>query len=335
MPDIYAKISKNISSGKNRDLLVFTNFGIELNKLSIILKFLNEIYTDMNIIYLVFGNNMENYQQVYFSAYTAFAHKNTEDRIIVVAENPSLFASFQDKIEIIPISRKLIKEWEGEYQFFWRVKIKALQLVAEKYPSDSILYLDGDTFFYQNMDSLRDGMKNGQNFMHVEEGKLSALSSKTEKLMWRQMKGKSYENIIINENVAMWNAGLIGVSQRHFECLDLTLRINDAMCADGVTRRLIEQFAFSLGLNQYSELQPADHIVGHYWGNKKQWNDTISLFLRECFMKKYHFDAVIERIKDMELSKIPIRIKESSTQRKLKNLIDKFYTNQRPVYVKK
>ena len=68
---------------------------------------------------------------------------------------------------------------------------------------------------------------------------------------------------------------------------------------------------------------------------EKQWNDTISLFLRECFMKKYHFDAVIERIKDMELSKIPIRIKESSTQRKLKNLIDKFYTNQRPVYVKK
>ena len=289
----------------------------------------------MNIVYLVFGTKIENYQQAYFSIFTAQLHKNDDDKIIVITDDSSLFGFFENIIETIFINQDTIKDWEGPHQFFWRVKIKALQLVAQKYPEDSILYLDSDTFFYKNIEVLRSALQSGQHFMHLDEGKLSQLSSKTEKLMWKQMKGKSYENIIINENVAMWNAGLIGVSQKHFECLDLTLRINDAMCADGVTRRLIEQFAFSLGLNQYSELQPADHIVGHYWGNKIQWNDTISLFLRECFMKKYHFDAVIERIKDMELSKIPIRIKESSTQRKLKNLIDKFYTNQRPVYIKK
>ena len=106
------------------------------------------------------------------------------------------------------------------------------------------MYLDSDTFFYKNTAVLRTALQSGNQFMHLNEGKLSQLSSKTEKLMWKQMKGKSYGNIIINENVAMWNAGLIGVSQKHFECLDLTLRINDAMCADGVTRRLVEQFAF-------------------------------------------------------------------------------------------
>ena len=279
----------------------------------------------MNIVYLVFGNKIENYQQAYFSIFTALLHKNDEDKIIVITDDSSLFGFFENIIETIFINQDTIKDWEGPHQFFWRVKIKALQLVAQKYPEDSILYLDSDTFFYKNIEVLRSALQSGQHFMHLNEGKLSQLSSKTEKLMWKQMKGKSYGNIIINENVAMWNAGLIGISQKHFECLELTLQINDAMCADGVTRRLIEQFAFSLGLNQYSELQPADHIVGHYWGNKKQWNDTISLFLRECFMKKYHFDAVVERIKDMELSKIPIRIKESSTQRKLKNLIDKLY----------
>ena len=289
----------------------------------------------MNIVYLVFGTKIENYQQAYFSIFTALLHKNDDDKIIVITDDSTLFGFFEGKIETIVINQDTIRDWEGPHQFFWRVKIKALQLVAQKYPQDSILYLDSDTFFYKNTEVLLTALQNGNQFMHLNEGKLSQLSSKTEKLMWKQMKGKSYGNIIINENVAMWNAGLIGVSQKHFECLELTLQINDAMCADGVTRRLIEQFAFSLGLNQYSELQPADHIVGHYWGNKKQWNDTISLFLRECFMKKYHFDAVVERIKDMELSKIPIRIKESSTQRKLKNLIDKFYTNQRPVYIKK
>ena len=289
----------------------------------------------MNIVYLVFGSNLENYQQVYFSAYTAFAHKNTEDRIIVVAEDPPLFASFQDKIEILPISRALIKEWEGKYQFFWRVKIKALQLVAEKYPSDSILYLDGDTFFYQNMNSLRDGMKNGQNFMHVAEGKLSALSSKTERLMWKQMKGKSYFNVKIDNNSTMWNAGLIGISPKHFGCLDLTLGINDAMCADGVTRRLIEQFAFSLGLNEFSKLKPADKVVGHYWGNKPEWNQIISHFLKEIFMKNYSLDEIVEKIRQIDFSKIPVKVKESSTQRKLKNLVDQFYKNKKPLYINK
>lgn len=287
----------------------------------------------MNIVYLVFGNNLDNYQQVYFSMYTALARKSVEDRIIVVAEDPSLFRSFKDNIEIIPISREVIVEWEGKYKFFWRVKIKALQLVAQKYPLDSILYLDGDTFFYQDMDVLRNGMKNGQNYMHIKEGKLSTLNTKTEKLMWKQMKGKTYHNTRIGENSTMWNAGLIGVSNKHFDCLDLTLGINDAMCADGVTRRLIEQFAFSLGLNEYSELQPADHIVGHYWGNKKKWNEIISDFIKEVFMKNYSLDEIIERMKEMDLTQIPIRVKESSTQRKLTNFIDSFFKNKNPLFV--
>lgn len=289
----------------------------------------------MNIVYLVFGSNPDHYQQVYFSIYTAFAHKSAEDRIIVIAEEPELFNSFENGIEIIPINREIITEWEGKYQFFWRVKIKALQLVAEKYPSEPILYLDGDTFFYRDFDSLRNGLESGQNFMHLKEGKLSLLSSKTEKLMWKQMQGKEYGTIKIDKNTSMWNAGLIGVSNKNFDGLKTTLEANDAMCADDVTRRLVEQFAFSIGLSKYAELQPADHIVGHYWGNKKQWNKLIDHFLKECFMKKYSFDQIIGRIKEMDLTQNPIWVKESNTQRKLKNFIDKFYTNKKTVYINK
>lgn len=287
----------------------------------------------MNVVYLVFGNNLDHYQQVYFSIYTTMAHKNVQDKIIVITEEPLLFNSFQNEIEIIPINKDIIKEWEGKHQFFWRVKIKALQLIAEKYPSDSILYLDGDTFFYQNIDALRDGLENGQNYMHLNEGKLSELSSKTEKLMWKQMKGKTYHNVKIDENTAMWNAGLIGVSRKHLDCLELTLGINDAMCEDGVTRRLIEQFAFSLGLNEYYKLQPADHIVGHYWGNKKQWNNVIGSFLKECFMKNYSLQEILEQVRTMDLKKLPIKVKESNTERKLKNFISKFFKNKKPVYI--
>ena len=119
----------------------------------------------MNIVYLVFGNNRDHYRQAYFSICTALAWKNDHDKIIILTEDPSLFNFFGNIAEIIPIDKNIIKEWEGKYQFFWRVKIKALQHIAEKYPLDSILYLDGDTFFYKDMQPIRDGLQNGQNYM--------------------------------------------------------------------------------------------------------------------------------------------------------------------------
>jgi hypothetical protein len=288
----------------------------------------------MNIVYLVFGDNLENYQQVYFSIYTAFIHKGDQDKIIVITENVSLFQSFEDKIEVISIDRKIIEEWEGTHKFFWRVKIKALELIAQKYPSDPILYLDGDTFFFQNIDALRRSLFQGQNYMHINEGKLSVLPTKTEKLMWNQIKNKSYAGIEIDKNTCMWNAGLIGISNKHLECLKLTLNINDTLCADKVTRRLIEQFSFSVSLNEYSKLLPAEDLVGHYWGNKEQWNLIISDFLKECFMKDYSFEQIISKIQEMDLRQYPIWVRRSNTQKRLKNFIDSFYKDLKPEYVK-
>ena len=37
----------------------------------------------------------------------------------------------------------------------------------------------------------------------------------------------------------------------------------------------------------------------------------------------------------MDLSKYPVRVRESSTQRKLKNFIDSFYKDKKEVYVKR
>ena len=55
----------------------------------------------MNIVYLVFGNNLEHYQQIYFSIFTAMARKKENDRIVVIAEDPSLFNFFEENVEII------------------------------------------------------------------------------------------------------------------------------------------------------------------------------------------------------------------------------------------
>lgn len=286
----------------------------------------------MNIVYLLFGNNLEHYQQVYFSIYTALVHKSEDDKIVVITEQPNLFTHFHDLIETIEINKDIIVEWEGIHKFFWRVKIKALELIATKYPSQHILYMDGDTYIYNNLNLLKEELDKGQNFMHVNEGKLCELSSKTEKTMWKQMNGKTFAGIQMNTETCMWNAGLIAISNQHLASLTLCLKLNDELCAANVTRRLIEQFSFGQATNQYSKLKPADHVVGHYWGNKEQWNEVISQFLKTSFMKNLTVKEICTETQSLPLLDIPINVRRSSTQRKLKRFIDSFYKDKKAVY---
>lgn len=287
----------------------------------------------MNIVYLVFGQDITHYQQVFFSIYTALRYKDTSDRIIIITESSSLFNHFGDSVTLMPINREIIKEWEGEYHFFWRVKIKALELISNKYPQEHILYLDGDTFFYKPISQLKRELDKGQNFMHLNEGKLSILPTKTEKLMWKQTNGKTFGNLKIDNNTCMWNAGLIGISNIHHKSIDLTLRINDELCAANVTRRLIEQFAFSIGTNYYSPLQSAEHIVGHYWGNKEQWNVIISNWLKQSLMSNLKSHEMINELNKIPFNEIPIYIHQSNTRKRLINKINLWFKPKNKVYI--
>lgn len=289
----------------------------------------------MNIVYLVFGNNIEHYQQVFFSIYTALHYKEREDKIIIITENPLFFNHFKDNIICIPINRNTINQWEGEHKFFWRVKIKALELIAKSYPNEHILYLDGDTFFYNSTSLLKDKLNQGHNFMHIMEGKLSELPTKTEKLMWKQMKNKTYAGIFIDNNTCMWNAGTIGISTKHFDSISLTLKLNDELCADNVTRKLIEQLSFSIGTNHYSKLIPADDIIGHYWGNKNQWNDIISNWLKTSFMYNLNMSQMKEELLRIPFSEIPIYTKQSNTHERLTKKLNNLFKSKKKIYLTK
>ena len=63
-------------------------------------------------------------------------------------------------------------------------------------------------------------------------------------------------------------------------------------------------------------------------GNKQQWNTIIDHFLKEVYMKKYSFEQIIDKVKEMDLLQNPIWVKESNTQRKLRSFIDIFYRDK-------
>jgi hypothetical protein len=139
----------------------------------------------MTIFYLVFGNKMEYHLQARFSMMSFRAQMTDKDRIVVVTTCPEYYPShLAPHTSIIPVTDDKIKEWEGKHHFFWRAKIKAMELIAENYPDDDMLYLDGDTFLYGDLNKMKDMLKEGHGLMDVDEGHPA------------QMKGKS---------LSMWN----------------------------------------------------------------------------------------------------------------------------------
>lgn len=290
----------------------------------------------MIISFLVFGNVSSNYSQAFFSILTFLSQNLDNDTIAIVTDNPDNFNSLKEKVTVLAVNKETLSDWKGEFDFFWRIKIKALQLIYSKFEDHHILYLDSDTFLFGNLENIRRKLDDNFNLMHTNEGNLSELSSKTERLMWKQLKNKNYSGIEINSNTCMWNAGVIGISKKNMKkLLNQALDICDKMCAENVTRRLIEQFAFSLAMNYNGNLISAENEIGHYWGNKLMWNNKISHFIHTSFMKDLSLDQQIEMAAKTNFDEIPIRIKISNTRNRLEKLLNKLFSEKGKIYITK
>ena len=165
----------------------------------------------MQLLYLVFGPNVHNHFQATFSI-LSFLRQPTELRgITVVTDAPECYRRLADAVTVLPVDARQLKEWEGEFGFFWRVKIKALEHVARQLPGVPLLYLDSDTFLYGALPALARGLAAGQAYMHEPEGRLAALGSKTEQRMWAQTRQQAFGGVRIGAQHAMWNAGVVGI----------------------------------------------------------------------------------------------------------------------------
>jgi len=139
----------------------------------------------MNIIYLVFGEELSNHLQANFSILSMLTQEKTIDSINVVTDQPNFYNHLSGYVKTFEIDHKTLVEWKGEYDFFWRAKIKAIELITRTYKNENLLYLDSDTFLFGDLKQIKDKLNDGFSFMHLSEGKLSQLGSKEEKLLWR------------------------------------------------------------------------------------------------------------------------------------------------------
>lgn len=287
----------------------------------------------MIISYLVFGDNNTNYIQAFFSILTFLGKMNHEDRIIILTDSPGKFGFIKDRGTIHTLNDKQLKDWKGTQDFFWRIKIKALQYVVSKYPEQDLLYVDADTFLFGDLDAIRTKFREGHTLMHLNEGILRNIPAKTTKHMWRKMNGRNYGGAEINNESCMWNAGVVGIPDNHVDKLDLALIICDEMCLDIERKRLLEQFALSIALNESIQLHASDNEIGHYWGNKNQWNEMISDFICDCHLKSLTITEQVEEVKQLNFEEMPVNIRTSSSRKKLEKLLKRLLPDKKKEFI--
>lgn len=288
----------------------------------------------MNLLFLTFGPNIKNHYQANFAILSFLPHQKELSTIYVFTDYPQYYQHLAQQVQIITISEEQLTAWKGPHNFFWRVKIKAIEQLVREHPDHAVMYLDSDVFLYQNPQNLRAQLKQGAAFMHQIEGKLSALKSKTEKRMWEQVKYMDLGGFKITERHHMWNAGVVALpSQHNLAAITLALEVCDRMCAQQVTPRLIEQFALSVALEETYKLQEAKPWLAHYWGNKDEWNEHISQFFLESHLKNCTVAQEIARIQEFDYKQLALLKRNKKTRARLINVIDRLFPPKDQVFI--
>jgi hypothetical protein len=286
----------------------------------------------MNVMLLTFGPNTKNHYQACFAILTMLKAQ-AKPAITVYTDVPEFYASFGDSIHIEYTSPELLQQWRGEQDFFWRIKCKAVQHMVQRHPGEHVVYIDSDTFLAAELDGIKQLLDNGVCLMHECEGRLCELGSKTESAMWHALRDGKFNDVKINEHTAMWNAGVIAIpGQVSQQVADHAVQLCDSLCATKAPWRLLEQFAFSLALAHGGQLQPAADWIGHYWGNKEDWNAAIAEFYLTSKLKARTLDDDLAALDEFDFSAIALRRKTKSSKARVKAWLDRIMPDKTQQY---
>lgn len=286
----------------------------------------------MNLLLLAFGDRPENHFQANF-AILSFLKDAAIKRVMVVTDRPDCYHLLQTRLEVLTIDAETLRQWQAPQQFFWRIKIKALELAAQRHPGEHLLYIDSDTFLAGELSGMQAQLDAGHSIMHVFEHALGNGHNRTTARMLQVLQGQRFAGVPVDASSPMWNAGVIGLPGRQAgQLIALSLQLCDALCETASPRRLLEQFAFSLALNHLTRIQPCQQLVGHYWGNKSEWNRFITAFLAEQLLQGASLDECIARVRCIDWNRLPLEKRPHSSIERIKRWLDRVFRLKRTRY---
>lgn len=280
----------------------------------------------IEFVFLAFGDKTQYHSQLIYSMISLSAHMPVERDygFTIITDKKEFYHWLGERCSVVEVDDTLLNKWRGDVDFFWRIKIEAIRSAIESKPQHHCVYLDTDTIAFTSLKGMLGELDNGSNLMHTREFDFHAPLGRTGQKMKKHGVGKTYGEFDMTLNGAMWNAGVVAISQKKepSKVLSAALAACDAMCKDGMERRLVEQFALSLAL-QSTSICEAKPWIRHYWGNKPQWDNLISSFFTRILLKQQGFEEAIESFKKQQHD-IPDVIRDTKLQ-KFKNSVSKRY----------
>ncbi|MBY0414161.1 MAG: hypothetical protein K2Q18_08345 [Bdellovibrionales bacterium] len=250
----------------------------------------------VTFLYFAFGDNLNSHTLANFSMLSLKKFAPDNSRIVIYTDKPNYYTFLSPIVEARMMEPSLIKEWQGKYNFVWRIKIMALLDSAKKDPGH-LMYVDADTFALKNLDSMIEKLEKNYCFMHLKESLLSEDKAKNKVLMWQQTHNKTFGGMLVDKNSAMWNAGIVAFSeQEKIMLLERALKSTDEMCEQKVEQWLIEQFSLSQSLAYTNKLLQCDEWFAHYWGFKEKVLRNIQHFLSTILQQGLSINDAVKLI---------------------------------------
>ncbi|HTL90390.1 MAG TPA: hypothetical protein VL134_13400 [Leptolyngbya sp.] len=216
------------------------------------------------LAYLSYGGKKCYQLELYFSILSALhflRDPNSDIRICVISDRPKDFGN-HPLIDQLSFSPAEFAEWTHGTSPH-RAKICALMKVMDQYRCPVAL-IDSDTYFLDHPSKLFERITPQQSVMFGFEHILHT------DLLWQPLFEKlgdriEFGNVYLDQQSAMFNAGVVGLDFAHRSLLDQALALADQLnkTHHGFTD---EQLAFSIILSQVTNLSLSDDLIRHYWG---------------------------------------------------------------------
>lgn len=285
---------------------------------------------NLQVVFLAFGTRTDIYKQIYFCLRSFQKYGYKDITFNMVTDNPGMFTRLEEQVSVHVINNETMESWRGQHDFMWRIKMKAIELIVDKFPLSHVLYFDSDTILEASPNHLLELLDNGYSLMHEEEEVIAQSTRSGSKGLTKTLNGFSWEGFEFQPNTKMHNAGVIGLpANKAKELITQSIGLCDALCSTNSIDTYLEQLAFSMVLSSSEHFKNTDQLVIHYWGNKPEWDKTIDQFFVESYFQNLSLENELARFKTLNLKKIPIRSREKMGSQRLKNLATRLYPRKK------
>jgi len=259
-----------------------------------------------NIVYLSYGNEAEHHRALFaiLSAGSWYNGQKDALRVILYTDKPEVFQPYLGNItiEYFTLTPEILQEMLAETEYVHRRKVAVIQLTAQRYPEENLIFIDSDTFFIADAEVLLSGIHPGQSLMHKLEYNIGdglAMFTSFNQAEHPQ----AFVDYISKNNFTVagateefgtadycWNSGVLGLP------VDFYPYLTDVMTMTELFHRnsgwfISEQLAFSFILQRKTSIQATDHVILHYWGKRQKV--LLDVYLKELFKK-----VSIDKLKD-------------------------------------